>query len=107
MRMRRVLQHVTAGLRQLLVRVHEALDSLHALPSLERVKEVLLKQREDAAAAAAAAAAASSSCITDAAASLAPDSLLHHRTIVGCAIKRRRFVSLLTGAAPTHSHHSP
>ena len=100
LRMRSVLQHVTAGLQLLLRRINKALDRLHALPSLDQVKAVLLKQRDDAAAAAAAAA-ASLTCSPVASSPLASDVLAHHRSIVGCAIKRRRFVSLLTGAAPS------
>ena len=82
LRMQRVLQHVVSNLRKLLSRVNSSLDRLHALPSIELVKTLLLKQQRAAAARAAS----------------EPDALAHHRVIVGCAIKRRRFISLLTGA---------
>ncbi len=92
LRMQRVLHHVTRGLHRLLLRINSALDRLHALPSLDVIKTLLLKERQDAAAASAAAA-----CGTDNCCATISDSLAHHRTIVGCAIKRRRFLSLLTG----------
>lgn len=81
LRMQRVLRHVTSSLQLLLMRINTALDRLHALPSLETVKTELLKQRQETA---------------DSAAHVS-DNLAHHRVIVGCAIKRRRFISLLTG----------
>jgi hypothetical protein len=83
LRMQRVLHHVASSLQQLLLRISEALERLHALPSLELVKVQLLKQREDAA--------------RDGSTAHEPDALAHHRVVVGCAIKRRRYISLLTG----------
>jgi hypothetical protein len=88
LRMQRVLLHVTSSLQRLLVRIYSALDRLRALPSLESVKTLLIKQRQDAAAAAAS---------LSANAPTVPDDLAHHRIIVGLAIKRRRYISLLTG----------
>ena len=84
LRMQRVLRHVTSSLQCLVLRIKSALDRLHALPSLELVKTQLLKQQQEVA--------SKSSCAH------VPEALAHHRVIVGCCIKRRRYISLLTGA---------
>ena len=94
LRMQRVLHYVTSGLQKLLIRINHALNRLLALPSLERLKALLIKQREDAAAVPLGSGA-------EHGAPAVPDALAHHRVIVGCAIKRRRYISLLTGALPT------
>jgi hypothetical protein len=100
LRMQRVLHYVTSGLQKLLIRINHALNRLLALPSLERLKALLIKQREDAAAVPLGSGA-------EHGAPAVPDALAHHRVIVGCAIKRRRYISLLTGAFPTLSSKPP
>ncbi len=94
LRMHKVLRYVTSGLQQLLVRINHALERLLALPSLDLLKTLLIKQREDAAA-------APMGLGTEHSARAVPDALAHHRVIVGCAIKRRRYISLLTGSLCT------
>jgi hypothetical protein len=96
LRMQRVLHHVISSLQQLLRRLEVTLHRLHALPSVEAVKELLLRQRESAVAAAA-----------DMEPAAAGDVPVNHRVLVGCAIKRRRFISLLTGTSITPPPHPP
>jgi hypothetical protein len=89
LRMRGVLQHVTACLQLLLQRIRHALHRLSAMPSLDQVRAILLEQRRVAA--------ATSAVLDSPVAAAAVDDTSRHRAIVGCAIKRRRYLSLLTG----------